>query len=139
MLNELLNYGGFAIGGGIITWVLIALFAPSVLSVVAEYLKALSPLVKGFAEGMVWLVKALWDGIKDIADNINTILTVAILVVSVFMYSRLTHTSVCNYEQSLAEIRKDYKFVKRTPAERAAYLRSKGHTGIVESWLPWKM
>ena len=138
MLSELFNYGGFVVGGGIITWVLIALFAPSVLSVAAEYLKALSPLVKGFAEGIVWLVKVIWDGVKDITDNINTILTVVILVVSAFMYAKLDNgVKTQSAEQAIQELRKDYKFIKRTPAERAAYLKSTGQRN--ESWLPWKM
>ena len=73
-------------GLGAVGLVALAIFAPSVLSVVAEYLKALSPLVKGFAELVVKAVKVMWDGIKDVFDNLNTIIFVGTILVLAYLY-----------------------------------------------------
>lgn len=82
------SFGAWA-GIGAIGVVLLLVFAPSVASVLAEYLKALAPLAKGAAEGVVWLLKTLWEGFTDMADNAASIIFVlaAILLSGWYFHS----------------------------------------------------
>ena len=108
-----------ALGGtGLITFLLISIFAPHLVGVVAEYLKALTPIVSKVAEGVAGFLTRLWEGFKDVVDNVSTILFVGTLVLASVWYFQPTCPSC---ESCVAELRKDYKFVKRTPAEKKAY------------------
>ena len=73
-------------GGSTIALLVLAVVAPSVLQVAATWLSALSPLVKGVAEGIVAFARVLWSGIQDIIDNWKTIVTVATLTVVAVWY-----------------------------------------------------
>lgn len=143
MWNDILNWTGFVAGGGVLAWVALAFLAPGVLDVIKSLLTGTQPLLKGISEGVVNLVKILWDGIKDIADNLNTVLTVILLCLVVFLYAKLENARVCeepDYQAWMEKnIRPDYKFVKRTPQEKAEYLRRTGQTqqNSYRKWIPW--
>lgn len=62
--------------------------ASSIAKVLASLIEVVSPLLKGLSEFVVWLVKTLWEGFKDIVDNIATIITVLVLVGFSFGYSK---------------------------------------------------
>lgn len=64
----------------------IAIFAPAVLQVAASWLSALSPLLKGAAEGLVYFVKALWSGVLDMVDNLGSILLVAVVGLGCYLW-----------------------------------------------------
>lgn len=120
-------------GTGLIGAILLAIFAPSVLSVAAEWLKAASPLVRGAAEAIVTFVKALWDGFKDMVDNVASIVfVVTCVVVTAFV---VHHSAKPTDKQAcVAEFRKEYRFVKRTPAEKKEYLKQTGQSPSVSDW-----
>jgi hypothetical protein len=108
----------------------LSIFAPHVLSVAAEYLRALSPLVKGAADGVVFLIKGAWVAINDIADNIYTVLFVAALLLSTQVYTANSVKPDC--EKCIAELRKEYRFVKKTTAEKRQDQKKEWRT-----WLPF--
>ena len=49
----------------------------SVFKILASLVEVISPLIKGFFEFVVWYFKQLWEGFKDVIDNISTIIFVA--------------------------------------------------------------
>jgi flagellar biosynthesis protein FlhB len=73
-------------GSSVIALIVVALVAPSVLQVAAAWLTALSPLLKGIAEGLVEFAKSLWFGLKDMADNAKSILFVAVVATLAYLW-----------------------------------------------------
>ena len=73
-------------GGSTITLIAIALLAPSVLQVAGSWLTALSPLIKGVAEGLVVVAKHLWSGVLDVVDNFGTVLLVVVIGVGCYLW-----------------------------------------------------
>lgn len=73
-------------GGSTLALILLALFAPSVLQVASAWFVALSPLIKGVAEGLVEYAKALWFGFMDMADNAKSLIFVGSLVIAAFIF-----------------------------------------------------
>lgn len=138
-LHSWLNWAGFFGGASLIAWVVLAMLAPNVLSIIKEFIVGLSPLLKGASEGVVYLAKLFWAGIKDIVDNFNTIVTVLALCVAVFLYAKVDSVKVCtkpDHEAWMKEnIRPYYKFVKRTPEETQEYLERTGQSK--NKWIPW--
>jgi hypothetical protein len=59
----------FIFGGSIVIWVALAILAPSVLTVLASWLVALSPLLKGFADFVVSYLSIVWKGGLKILDD----------------------------------------------------------------------
>jgi uncharacterized membrane protein len=76
---DLLSWLPWVGGASTIGLIVLALFAPSVLQVAAAWLTALSPLLKGIAEGIVNFIKVLWEGLKDMADNLSSIIFVLVI------------------------------------------------------------
>jgi len=121
--STLLSFLPWVGGAGMAGYAALAFFFPSFLPVIAEYLKALSPLVRGTSEGIVEYVKALWDGFLDMADNAKSV---------VFMLSVATISAVGGYQFAthkhnalMTELRRDYAFVKRkVPAQAPAAPKS---------------
>lgn len=75
-----LNTIGAFLGVGAVVVVLLMLFAPSVVTLVVEYLKSLAPLVRGLADGIVWFARTMWEGFKDMTDNAASIVYVIVLM-----------------------------------------------------------
>lgn len=142
---------------GVVGLIALAIFAPAAIGVIAEWLKALAPLVRGLAEGIVWFVKTMWEGLKDMTDNAASIVFVLVLVVasSMWVASRSkcdcdTGAAVAAHERSL---RQQYNFVPKTsrssrPAQRLvpAYRPAPTAKPVQaqptrpepqRSWLPW--
>lgn len=69
------------ITGGTLTWIALAIFAPHVLSI-------LTPILKAVVEGIIELIKRLWDGFLDVVDNINTIIFVIAACLAWAWYSK---------------------------------------------------
>ncbi len=97
-------------GGSIVMLVLLAVFAPTVLQVAGAWLTAISPLIKGIAEGIVAFFKSLWEGFKDMADNPASIIFVLTVAAVTAWYAHTPQT----YERCLADLRKEYRLVPRT-------------------------
>lgn len=114
MLQTLLNYTGALVGGGAIAWLALAVFAPGVLNVLSSWLVAMAPLVGGISEGIVSIAKRLWDGLLDVADNINTILFVLVVAAGVAFYAHSSQTT-CSCKKCVDDLRKEYKFVPKSP------------------------
>jgi hypothetical protein len=102
-------------GGGLITLLLVSIFAPGLVSVAAEGFK---PLAKALGEGIVYTAKGAWIAIKDILDNVYTILFVVALCAAALLYGNATSKPDC--EQCIKELRKEYRFVPKTAAEKKA-------------------
>lgn len=63
----------------------LAVFAPGVLAIVTEFLK---PIFKVLGEFVAWFFRTIvWEGVKDIFDNLATLLLVILLVASTFVYT----------------------------------------------------
>jgi hypothetical protein len=130
-MDNVLNFLGFITGGGAIAYVLLAIFAPSIMGVVSEYLKALTPIVKALAEAIVSYFKYLWDGFKDMVDNVGSLIFVSTLCVLSFLWGSMVFSSQqevkqnekkCNYAEFLnKEIRPNYRLVEKSPQEKARY------------------
>lgn len=58
-----------------------------VLRIIGSLLESSGPILKGIASGLVWLVQALWEGFKDIIDNVYTIITVLVLCLASWSYA----------------------------------------------------
>lgn len=135
-MNEILNIFGWVAGAGAITWVVLAVTAPSLLQIAASWLSALSPLVKGLAEGLVEVAKRLWNGLTYLAGNFNAVLFVLLFGAGVYTYGSTTSSKdlekAC--ESRIEELRKDYKFIKRTKEERKNYLKTRKGTSSNGDW-----
>ena len=59
----------------------------SVLSLLNTVLGIFSPLIKELQNFIFWYIKELWVGLKDIFDNLSTILTVASIVFIAMLWS----------------------------------------------------
>lgn len=129
-MSELLQWVGWIGGASLIGWVILAVTAPHVLTVLSSWLTAMSPLVQGASEGVVWFFKTMWEGFKDVVDNSSTILFVFVVAALAMFYvkwvtpkqSAKTAPAV-SCTQCIDSIRPDYKFVKRTEAEKREYLQ----------------
>ena len=95
----------------------IAVLAPSVLPVIAEYAK---PVVKQLGEltavFLHWLVNILRVGAPQIARSVHASILVGILLISVWVYKDWTAPEVdtpATCQQVVKQMRKDFTFVKR--------------------------
>ena len=107
---SLMGLGG--IGIGIAAWFI---GLPKLIEIFANFVEIVTPLLKGVSQGIVEFVKVLYAGLTDILDNAKTVLTVVLLGVVVFLGTLMYNTKSCNLncESCIAELRKEYKFVKR--------------------------
>ncbi len=88
-------------GGSILSIVALAFLAPTVLTVAASWLTALSPLIQGAARGVVAFVRVLWYGLLDMLDNgksIIFVLTIAALAFAGGKWNGTTTVTVANPE-----------------------------------------
>lgn len=112
MFSTLLSMLPWVGGAGIAGYAALWFFFPSVIPVIAEYLKALAPLVRGVASGLVEFVSALWAGFLDMLDNAKSVL----FVVTVAALSAYGGWSVATLhgKQVIAELHRDFVCSKRT-------------------------
>lgn len=103
-------------GGSTIALLVVAVLAPSVLTVAASWLSALSPLVKAAAEGLVAFWNILWTGLKDIIDSWKTVVTtVVIVLLSVWYFQKpvdpcpVCPTVVCKKGETVSKTYKPSK------------------------------
>jgi hypothetical protein len=86
MTGYLLNWiAGLGIGT-VLTLVALAIFAPSVLAIVSEFVKPIAGAVgRGLAEGGGWLAAGLWVGVKRfLSDVFDDWVTVVGLLVCMY-------------------------------------------------------
>ena len=131
-VNSILAWFPWIAGTGLIGYVALALLAPSVVQVAAAWLVNLAPLVKGLSEAVVEIIRRLWDGFLDVVDNINTVMLLAVVLVGGYVTGMTSSDrgpscpAKVTCEECIAKFRPDYRFVKRTPAEKKAYLEKQG-------------
>jgi hypothetical protein len=84
-------------GGSTIALLAVAILAPSVLTVAASWLSAMSPLVTAMSHGIVTAWNILWIGFKDIVDNWKTVVTTIVIVLVSLWYFKpaVTPCPVC--------------------------------------------
>lgn len=123
-MKHLMDWLPWLAGGGIITAVAVVVLAPSVATVLASYLVALSPLLKGAAEGIVAFVsEVLWPGVKDILDSYATVMCVVLLMLGSGFWGMYHEKSgyhpvasascTVSRDRILHDLRKEFKFVPR--------------------------
>lgn len=85
------------LGGSTVALIVLALVAPQVLNVVSALLVELIPTVGKAIRGLMDFVSKLWEGFKDVVDNVNTILFVGVVAVASFLYGLYSpsQTSKC--------------------------------------------
>jgi hypothetical protein len=106
-------------GFGVLSWVLLAIFAPSVLNVISSWLVALSPLVKTAAEALAGLLKHIWEGFKDVVDNVSTIIFVVIAVAVGSWYFHNPKADVKQIQKEyLQHLQKNYTLVPKNKGRR---------------------
>jgi len=123
--------------GGIVGFFLLMMFAPALGKVVGEFL---SPIAKAVSEGIVWFFRdVLWVGMKDMLDNWAS---VTFVLVAIFAGAwALSPKMDCEkqskvaVERAIKDLRKNYKFIERTPAEKAAWVKKYQPTAW--SWRLW--
>ncbi len=111
--------------GGAVGIVALLFFAPAIGQVVAA---GVAPVAKAIGDGVVWFFRdILWEGLKDMTDNLASVVFVITAIVVGGWY--LSEARPCkpvpvNCAKCVAELRKDYKFVPRTPTEKKAYKKT---------------
>lgn len=75
----MLSWLPWLISGGTIAWIALAIFAPSILQII-------TPVVTNIINGVAEILKALWQGFLDMADNGYSILFCAVLVLGGYLY-----------------------------------------------------
>lgn len=136
MLDTIFNIGATLTGLGLIGWVILSFFAPSIAGVAGEWLKALSPIVNMFARGVSEFGRILYKGLRDVVDSAATVTFVVVVALASYGFAYYKHSGGKEeyYEQRLGELRKDYRFTKRTPADKRRYLRTLGNDGKSRTW-----
>lgn len=86
MVSSLFNWIAGLVGVAGIGYAALLFLAPGVIGVISEYLKALSPLVRGAADAIVEFFKIMYAGLKDVADNFSTIVFVIIMMTMSYFY-----------------------------------------------------
>lgn len=117
-ITTLLSWISWLGVAGVIGGFLLIMFAPSMARVVADFL---GPIAKSLGEFVVWFFRdILWVGVQDMLDNIASVVfvVVAILVGSYLLSPKCDPKPAV--DKAIAELRKDYKFVPRTAAEKKA-------------------
>lgn len=140
-IQSIMNFAGFFFGGGMVVYILLMLFAPSLIGVLAEYLKALAPLVRGAAELFVAVMKVtldvLWNGFKDIADNLKTILTVVALCTVSLLYGMSQSDTVIMEGAQKTSFIKRYIYKYRTKKSKRPQYRD-NRDNVIERFNPMK-
>lgn len=134
LLGEILPWALWLIGllgvGGAILFIM---FVPGGLTLLVEFFR---PWFKLLGEATAQWVRNRWEGLKDMFDNWKTAVTAATMVAIAFgagYYYRGGYTCPA----VSAEIREDYKLVKRTAAEKKAYLKKTGSSDLYVWWKTW--
>ena len=98
MMDDLLNQIVGQIGDLIPSWVpwvaggstvgllVLAFLAPSVLQVAANWLSALSPIIRSLAEFIGNLLRSLWEGFLDMTDNGKSLLFVGAVALAAYLW-----------------------------------------------------
>lgn len=142
---DILNIVSLVAGGGVLVWVALAFLAPSVLTVAASWLSALSPLIKGISEWIVRYVNALWMGFKDMIDNVYSIVFVVTVAVVASLYTATPPRPKCPTvkpvakgsvpcEKVIADLRRKYRFVPRKPGEKPPQAKPVTETPWWKRW-----
>lgn len=93
----------------------------SIGKIAATIVESAGPILKAASEFLVWFVKAMWEGLKDVVDNIYTMLFVLVLCAGVFFYTDKRaddecHVKVTKLEAQVKALRKNP--VKTVPNNR---------------------
>lgn len=72
--------------------------------IIGSVFEAVTPLIKGFFSLMVWYVQQLWEGFKDMIDNVASIIFVGSLIAGTALY--VNHYQKCTVVQPTKTITK---------------------------------
>jgi hypothetical protein len=103
--------------GTIGTILILALLAPSVLAVAAEFLKPIAGGLGRVARVVIdWLVNVLRVGAPHIVKNVHSAILVALLLGAMYTYCRFTEPkvdTVATCQRTIKQLRKDFTFVAK--------------------------
>jgi hypothetical protein len=86
---------------------------PSLGKIVATIVESAGPIMKGASEFIVWFLKAMWEGIKDVTDNIYTMLFVATICAGVFFYADKRSDDECSVQ--VTKLEQQIKALRKNP------------------------
>jgi cell division protein FtsX len=104
-------------GTTVIGLVALSILAPSIFSVVAEYLRQLAPVAGHAGEGVVYLAKKLKVAAEDILDTPATLGFVVLLGTAMYFYGA-KQGSTFDKDAFMSELRKEYRFVPKSETEK---------------------
>jgi hypothetical protein len=103
--------------GTIGTILVLALLAPSVLAVAAEFLKPIAGGLGRVARVVIdWLVNVLRVGAPHIVKNVHSAILVALLLGAMYTYCRFTEPkvdTVATCQRTIKDLRKNFEFKPR--------------------------
>lgn len=101
----------WVLGLGTVGWIALALLAPGLLN-------AVSPLLRGAAEGLVEVVKVFYSGLVDILDSWKTVATVVFLI---FLVGNYWDFKTEQKQQQVAKTERHRAVPKKTRETSPAY------------------
>jgi cytochrome P450 len=75
------------VSGGTISYIALAVFAPSALQI-------LTPILKAIVEGVIEYVRNLWNGAMDMLDNVSSVIFVASVAAVAYFYGVSSHEAL---------------------------------------------
>lgn len=89
---SILSWLPWMVSGGTITWILLAIFAPSVLQIV-------TPILRAIIDGLIEYVRILWNGFTRVLDSSNSIIFFVSACVACFIYGQSYETGKRTYDK----------------------------------------
>lgn len=133
-LTDILSWVLWLIGilgvGGAIAFIA---FVPGGLLLLTEFLRPWATIA---GQGTAWFFKRRIEGLynilfTDIKTTVTALIVSAMLFFGGYQYHKYTSPEIAE------SVRIDYRLVKRTPAEKKAYLKTKGYSEIGAWWRSW--
>lgn len=112
----------------------VALVAASFLT---NIMTILTPIFKGIAELIVWFIQTLWDGLKSIFANLNTLAVILVLCLASAHYGKtLDNDSIVRpYVQDVKILEKAFKDKKTKVATLPKKVNGHYYVPPLKSWL----
>lgn len=86
---------------------------PNVLKIISSVFENVMPFIGQALQGLVWFLKTMWEGFKDVIDDVRTVLFVVVIALSASVYTSFIEKQECREE--IIEIRK--KLVPKNPVK----------------------
>lgn len=88
---------------------------PVITKAISSFLEIATPILKAIAEAFVYYLKALWDGFRDMIDNVNSIIFVLTVCLLAGLYVHTKEVENCA-ESIAAHQKKTERTVTKRPS-----------------------